>query len=224
MSLILQTVFSPEDLARVRAELEACAWSPGKATAGATARALKENLQAGGEDPRVAALGRFVHEALQRHPLFEIAARPARFSRVLFSRYEPGMSYGAHTDDALMGQGDARLRTDLAFTLFLTESSAYEGGALVVQSALGEQDIRLEAGDAILYPAGSIHQVAPVTRGVRLAAVGWIQSLVPDVARRETLFDLSVLRADLSQGGAGRDVLVRLDKSISNLLRIWAQL
>ncbi|MEQ1617022.1 MAG: Fe2+-dependent dioxygenase [Terricaulis sp.] len=224
MSLILQSVFNAEDVARVRAELQACAWSPGKATAGATARAQKHNLQASGEDSRVLALGHFVKEALQRHPLFEIAARPARFSRILFSRYEPGMTYGAHTDDALMGQGDGRLRTDLAFTLFLTESSDYEGGALIVQGALGEQEIGLEAGDAILYPAGSIHSVAPVIRGVRLAAVGWIQSLVPDAAQREILFDLSVLRAGLSQGGAERDELLQLDKSISSLLRMWAQL
>jgi PKHD-type hydroxylase len=223
MSLILQSVLNQEDLARVLGELDALAWSPGKATAGAAARALKANLQAPGADPRTQALERFVQEALARHPLFEMAARPARFSRILFSRYEPGMAYGAHTDDALMGQGSARLRTDLAFTLFLADSSAYDGGALALQSALGEHEIKLQAGDAIVYPAGSIHSVAPVTRGARLAAVGWIQSLIPDAGRREIVFDLSLLRAGLSESGAARDALVQLDKSISNLLRMWAQ-
>src|SRR5262249_4486752 len=151
-------------------------WASGKRTAGAAARGVKENLQADGANPRVRALARFVVEALERHPLFSIAARPARLTPVMFSRYEPGMTYGAHTDDALMGAGEGRLRTDLAFTLFLAERSSYEGGALVVESALGEQEVALEAGDAVLYPAGSIHRVAPVTSGARLAAVGWVQS------------------------------------------------
>lgn len=223
MSLILQEVLATEDLARVRDELGDLVWTSGKRTAGATARGVKENLQADGANPQVKELERFVADALRRHPLFEIAARPARISRLLFSRYEPGMTYGAHTDDALMGGGEDKLRTDLAFTIFLADRESYDGGELVVESALGEQAIGLNAGDAILYPAGSIHRVAPVTRGVRLAAVGWIQSFVADVTERETLFDLSVTRARLAQAGVAREELLRLDKSISNLLRMWAR-
>jgi PKHD-type hydroxylase len=223
MSLILQEVLAAEDLERVRTELLALVWSSGKRTAGSAARGVKENLQADGADPRVKELERFVVDALRRHPLFEIAARPQRLSRLLFSRYEPGMTYGAHTDDALMGAGDDKLRTDLAFTLFLADRESYAGGELVVETALGEQSIGLDAGDAILYPAGSIHHVAPVTRGARLAAVGWIQSYVADAAQRETLFDLSVVRGRLAQAGVARDELLRLDKSISNLLRMWAR-
>mgnify|MGYP003596226833 CR=1 FL=1 len=223
MSLVLQQVLSAEDLDRVRAELAALTWSSGKRTAGSAAKAVKENLQADGSDPRVKELERFIVEALRRHPLFEIAARPARLSRLLFSRYEPGMTYGAHTDDALMGKGEDKLRTDLAFTIFLADRSAYEGGDLVVESALGEQGVKLEAGDAFVYPAGSIHHVAPVTNGVRLAAVGWIQSFIPDPAQRETLFDLSVARTRLAGAGAAREELLRLDKSIANLLRMWAR-
>ena len=223
MSVVLQEVLPREDRARVREELAQVAWTTGKRTAGAAARDVKENLQADSADPRVQALERFVVDALRRHPLFEIAARPARLSRLLFSRYEPGMTYGAHTDDAMMGASDDKLRTDLAFTLFLAERDSYDGGALVVQSALGDQEIALDAGDAILYPAGSIHFVAPVTRGVRLAAVGWIESFVPDAPQREILFDLSVTRARLAQAGAAREDLLPLDKSISNLLRMWAR-
>lgn len=223
MSLILQEVLAAEDVGTVRAELANVAWNSGKRTAGATARGVKENLQADGADRRTQKLEQFVIDALRRHPLFEIAARPARISRLLFSKYEPGMTYGAHTDDALMGRGDDKLRTDLAFTIFLAERESYDGGALVVTSALGDQEIVLNAGDAILYPAGSIHYVAPVTRGARLAAVGWVQSFVPDAAQRETLFDLSVARGRLSEAGAPRDELLRLDKSISNLLRMWAR-
>ncbi len=223
MSVILQGVLASEDLHRIRHELQAIAWNSGKRTAGATARAVKENLQADGADPRTQALERFVVEALRRHPLFDIAARPARISRLLFSKYEPGMTYGAHTDDALMGPADDKLRTDLAFTIFLAARESYEGGALVVQSALGDQEVALDAGDAILYPAGSIHYVAPVTRGVRLAAVGWLESFVADAGQRETLFDLSVTRARLAEAGVAREELLRLDKSISNLLRMWAR-
>jgi PKHD-type hydroxylase len=223
MSVILQQVLAGEDLDRVRRDLAALGWASGKRTAGAAAREVKENLQADGTDPRVQALERFVVEALRRHPLFEIAARPSRLTRLMFSRYEPGMTYGAHTDDALMGAGDDKLRTDLAFTIFLADRESYEGGALVVDSALGEQEIKLDSGDAILYPAGSIHYVAPVTQGARLGAVGWVQSYIADAAQRELLFDLSVTRSRLAQAGVTREDLLPLDKSISNLLRMWAR-
>ena len=133
MSVILQGVLEPEDIARARGELDMLAWKPGKRTAGPVARAVKENLQADGDDPRTQALERFVTDALARHPLFEIAARPARLSRLMFSRYELGMAYGAHTDDALMSLGETKLRTDLAFTLFLSDRATYDGGALVVE-------------------------------------------------------------------------------------------
>lgn len=223
MSIILERVLEPEDVERVRTGLADLPWAPGKRTAGAVARSVKENLQADGGDARTQALERFVAEALARHPMFEIAARPARVSRLLFSRYEPGMTYGLHTDDALMGAGGDKLRSDLALTLFLADADAYDGGELVVQSALGDQRIKLAAGDAILYPAGSLHMVAPVTRGARLACVGWVQSYVADVAQREVLFDLAMLRARMSDAGLARDEVLRLDKSISNLLRMWAR-
>ena len=221
MSLILQAVLEREDLTRIGRELEALAWKPGKRTAGASARGVKENFQADGEDPRVQALNRFVTDAIKRHPMFDLAARPARVSRPIFSRYEPGMAYGAHTDDALMDE--ARLRTDLAFTLFLSDRASYDGGALCIESALGEQEIALDAGDAILYPAGSIHRVTPVTRGTRLAAVGWVQSLIADANQRELLFDLATARARLVKAGIAREELLALDKAMSNLLRMWAR-
>jgi PKHD-type hydroxylase len=223
MSLVLQEVLAPEDLDRVRRELGELVWSSGKRTAGAAARDVKENLQADGSDPKVQALERFVADALKRHPLFDIAARPARVTRLMFSRYEPGMTYGAHTDDALMGPGEDKLRTDLAFTIFLADRNTYEGGALVIGSPLGEQEIALDAGDAILYPAGSIHYVAPVTSGARLAAVGWVQSFIADAGQRELLFDLSVTRSRLAGAGVAREELLNLDKAISNLLRMWAR-
>jgi len=218
--LVLQNVLAAEDVSRLRAGLEGASWIDGRATAGAAARAVKNNLQAPGADGAIQALEAFAEEALRRHPMFAIAARPRRLSRLLFSRYEPGMTYGRHTDDALMGDA---LRTDLAFTLFLSPTADYDGGELTIDSALGEQAIKLEPGDAILYPAGTIHFVAPVTRGVRLACVGWVQSVIADAGQREILFDLSIARTRIAQAGAPGEEVLRLDKSISNLLRMWAQ-
>ncbi len=222
MMLILEGVLAPEAVARVRAGLEAASWADGRATAGPAARAVKNNLQARGADTAIGALADFVEEALRRHPVFALAARPRRLTRLMFSRYEPGMTYGAHTDDALMGGADP-VRTDLAFTIFLAEPETYEGGALAIDSALGEQEVKLNAGDAILYPAGSIHRVTPVSSGVRLACVGWVQSFIADAARREILFDLAQARARLEGAGAARGDLLVLDKAISNLLRMWAR-
>lgn len=223
MTVVLQAVLSPDDLERVRTELAQVKFVSGKRTAGATARDVKDNLQADGSDPRVRALDTFVADALRRHPLFEVAARPAFISPLMFSRYEEGMTYGSHTDDAMMGPAGARLRTDLAFTLFLEDPSAYQGGALVIESALGEQEIKLKAGDAFLYPAGTIHRVAPVTKGVRVAAVGWVESYIADASARDILLDLAAVRNRLSKSGVPKVELLRLDKAISNLLRMWAR-
>ena len=220
MMILLEGVLAAEDVARVARGLDAGPWVDGKATAGADARTVKRNRQAAGDDPEVAALGAFVTAALRRHPLFDLAARPKRISRLLFSRYEDGETYGAHTDDALMG--DPPLRSDIAFTLFLADPATYEGGALTVTTALGDQAIKLAAGDAVLYPAGTVHRVAPVTSGVRLACVGWVQSLVRDPARREVLFDLATARSHCATANAPREALLLLDKTQSNLLRMWA--
>lgn len=218
MLIVLSGVLAREDLAQVRAQLAEAGWVDGRATAGPAARAVKNNLQA----PGLGALSTFVEEALRRHPLFEIAARVNKVSRIMFSKYEPGMEYGPHTDDAMMGRDGERLRADLAFTVFLEETEAYDGGALTIETASGEQAIKLAAGDAVLYPAGTIHWVSPVTRGARLAAVGWAQSLVRDAGQREVLFDLSVARQRLGAGAKREDTLL-LDKTISNLLRMWGE-
>jgi PKHD-type hydroxylase len=217
--VVLDAVLSPEDVSSLRARLEEAVWADGRETAGAAARAVKANLQAKGET--AAALQGFVTRALMRHPVFVSAARPKRTSPVLFSRYQPGMAYGRHTDDTVMGTGEHRLRTDLAFTLFLCDPDSYEGGALCVETPAGVQEVKLSAGQAVLYGAGSVHQVAPVKAGERLAAVGWVESLVPGPAEREVLFQLDQARAALT--GAAPEGLLRLDQAASNLLRLWAR-
>lgn len=218
--ITLADVLSPDDVRRVRDGLSGAPFRHGKATAGPAARKVKDNSQARGDDPKVAALGRFVREALQRHPAFTGYVRPARWSAVMFSRYAPGQSYGLHTDDATMrGEDGGALRTDLSFTLYLSDPETYEGGALLLDGLDGEREFRPGAGSAVVYPTGQLHRVTQVTRGERLAAVGWVQSLVRRPDQRELLFDLERVRAATPDGE--RRLLI--DKSIGNLLRMWAE-
>ncbi len=216
--LTLAQVLTPEDVARVREGLAAVPFQDGKATAGPIARKVKHNQQAVGADPGAEPLRRFVREALMRHPVFAAYARPAAWSRIMFSRYQPGDAYGVHTDDAFMAAEDGgRLRTDMSFTLFLSDPDTYEGGALLLDGLDGEREHRPRAGDAVLYATGQLHQVTPVTRGERLAAVGWIESLVRRDDQRELLFDLERVRSATPAG----DTRLLLDKSIGLLLRQW---
>lgn len=219
--LTIADVLGKADLARVRDGLVSAPFADGRKTAGPAARKVKANEQAQGSHPEVEALGRFVREALERSPVFMAYARPARWSRTMFSRYRPGHAYGLHTDDATMeaAQG-GRLRTDLSFTLFLSDPDAYEGGALLIDGLDGEREFRPAAGSAVLYPTGQLHRVTPVTAGERLAAVGWIQSLVARADERELIFDLQRVRWSAAEGEAR----LLLDKSIGNLLRMWGRL
>lgn len=216
--LILANVLTDEDVARVREGLAKAPFQDGKATAGPVARKVKRNLQAVGSDPAVEPLRRFVREALKRHPVFTTYARPAVWSRIMFSKYGPGDAYGLHTDDAFMSaDGGGRLRTDLSFTLFLSDPATYEGGALLLEGLDGEREHRLRPGDAVLYRTGHLHRVTPVTRGERLAAVGWVQSEIRRDDQREILFDLECVRA----GMPANEKRVLLDKAIGALVRDW---
>ncbi len=218
--IVLADVLSPEDVERVREGLAKAPFRDGKATAGAQARKVKDNEQARGDDAGVQALARFVREALERHPVFHPLIRPARWSNLMFSRYAGGQQYGLHTDDAGMrGEDGERLRTDLSFTLFLSDLETYDGGALLIDGLDGEREHRPAAGSAVIYQTGQLHRVTPVTRGERLACVGWIQSLVRRADQRELLFDLERVRWTLPDG-EGR---LLLDKSVGNLLRMWAE-
>lgn len=211
--LLIEQALDADDRAALCAELDLAVWKPGKRTARGAARRVKANEQASGVD---GAAG-FVRAALERHALVQSYARPARFGPVLFARYGVGMSYGDHIDEPLMGQGEGRIRTDLSFTLFLAEPESYQGGELMIELSGGVQAVKLQAGDAVLYPSGAIHRVAPVTAGERRVAVGWIQSLIPDAAARETLFDLARARAAPDAAG------LLLAKVEADLMRRWAR-
>ncbi|WP_300578922.1 Fe2+-dependent dioxygenase [Phenylobacterium sp.] len=218
--IVLTDVLDPQQVVEVRKALEAAPFRDGRATAGAAAEAVKTNTQARGDDPGVAALARRVRLALESHPTMRALARPVRWSNLIFSRYGPGQQYGLHVDNA--GMYDARgapLRTDFSFTLFLSAPEAYAGGDLVVQDLSGERTFRPAAGAAVLYPTGALHRVAPISRGERLACVGWVQSQIRRADQRELLYDLERARADLPPG----ETSLLLDKSIGGLLRMWGE-
>jgi len=218
MQIVIGAVLPADEVALLRETLAQARFEDGRATAGFAARLVKNNEQATA-DGRIETIRKLVEERILRNDVFEMAVRPKTLTAVMFSRYERGMQYGSHVDDALM-QGT---RTDVSFTLFLSEPASYDGGELVIESASGEDAIKLGAGSLVAYPSTTLHHVAPVTRGVRLAAVGWARSYVRDAAQREMLFDLDTARRALfaREGKSAEYDLVA--KSLANLMRMWVE-
>ena len=224
MILVINALDDAAHLAALQERIGLLEWRDGRETAGAVAREVKRNLQAAMDS----APGRALHDELSRliedNAVIKAAAQPRRFSPLLISKTGVDGRYGAHVDNALMGKGAQRLRTDLSFTMFLTPPGEYEGGELVIHAAGMTQELKGEAGYLVLYPSGSIHEVKPVTRGERIVSVGWIESLVADAGQREMLFDLENLRTALRQKLPAQSAeLLTLDKTIANLLRMWAR-
>ncbi|HET7539531.1 MAG TPA: Fe2+-dependent dioxygenase [Polyangiaceae bacterium] len=209
---IIRKLLAPELLAQINARLATGKWVDGLATAGQAAARVKRNLQLE-PGPDAQELGELVKKALLANDKFPPLALPRRLTPILFSRYENGMEYGAHTDDAVRSRDG--IRTDLAATLFLSEPDSYDGGELVVNN----NAIKPAAGDLVLYPATTVHRVAPVTRGVRLAAVLWIQSLVRNQEQRDLLLALHGVIARLGD----HPVTVSVEAVQQNLLRMWAE-
>lgn len=223
MIVCIANVLAPEDVERVRERLAALPFRDGRATAGWHARTVKRNEQADGSDEGVRALRGEVDRAIEQSALFQMAARPRRRLPVRFSRYSDAMEYGNHVDDAIMDGPDGPVRTDVSFTLFLSEPDSYDGGELVTETTAGEQSYKLPAGSMVVYPSSTLHRVAPVTRGERLAAIGWAQSQVRDAARREVLFDLDTARRRMFEREGKSDDFDAVSKSLANLLRMWAE-
>lgn len=218
MLIHLQKVCPPEQVDHLRDLIGQGGFVDGGTTAGQVARAVKANeqLEAGA---RVDTVRSEVRKALMAHAGFVSFARPKTLSRILVSRYRDGMAYGPHIDDALMGGR----RADLSFTLFLSDPDSYDGGELVMDGPDGETEIKLAAGDAVVYATSAIHHVAPVTRGERVAVVGWVRSLVRRPDQREILFDLDQVSAALfARDGKTRELDLVL-KTKANLLRQWAE-
>lgn len=219
MLLCIGPVLDKDALEVARTTLLGGRFVDGRATAGWHARTTKANLQADPTDDRLAALRRSLTDAILANELFQMAVRPRRLSPLILSRYERGMRYGAHVDDAMMGD----LRADVSFTLFLSDPAGYAGGELVIDGPGGTQEFKLPPGSLVTYPSTTLHHVAEVTSGARYAAVGWAQSLIRDAARRELLFELDSARRALFRQGGKTAEFDLVTKSFSNLLRMWAE-
>ena len=218
MLITIADVLSRSDLDEVRAMLGAMRFEDGRATAGWSAKLVKENEQAR-EGAALDILRERVTSAVQGNEVFSLAVRPKALTPLIFSRYGAGQHYGSHVDNPLMNG----VRTDVSFTLFLADPDSYDGGELVMESASGEEEVKLPAGHLVAYPSTTLHRVAPVTRGERLVAVGWAQSYVRDSAKRELLFDLETARRNLFGQSGKTPEFDLLAKSSANLFRMWAE-
>src|SRR5215471_669847 len=192
MQIVIGNALSAEEIKLVRAVLKRARFVDGRATAGFAARMVKNNRQAEGARS-LDTIRKLVAERVLGNEVFRLAVRPKSLSPLLFSRYQKGMRYGSHFDDALMDG----MRTDVSFTLFLSEPKSYDGGELAIEGVSGEETFKLDAGALVAYSATSLHHISEVTRGARLAAVGWVRSFVRDPARRELLFDLDTARRQM---------------------------
>jgi PKHD-type hydroxylase len=226
MMLHIPAILTPEEVAECREALQAAPWVDGRGTAGHLSAEVKRNLQLHWQDPVAIRLGQLISARLERHPMFLSAALPHAILPPLFNRYEGGGHYGLHIDGAIrpVDGTTRRIRSDLSMTLMLSDPADYDGGELEVVDLVGGRSIKLPAGDAILYPASSLHQVTPVTRGARLAAFTWIQSMVRDEGARGLLFELDTAIQRLPPGEDTAASRLQLTNVYHNLLRRWADL
>ena len=224
MMVHIPHVLTAEQLASCREVLAQADWEDGRGTAGHQSAQVKENLQLPESSTAARELGELVLRALERSPLFISAVLPQRVFPPLFNRYEGGMNFGSHVDNAIrpITGTPMRIRTDVSATLFLSSPESYEGGELVVEDTYGSHSVKLPAGDLIIYPASSLHHVTPVTRGTRLACFFWVQSMVREVSQRALLFDLDTAIMQLNQEVPKSASLVMLTGVYHNLLRQWA--
>lgn len=223
----IPSVLSAEQVALCRDALDQADWIDGNATSGAQSARAKRNQQLAEDAPVARALGGAIQDALAVNPLFFSAALPLKVFPPLFNRYSGGDNFGAHIDNAIrqLKGSDFRVRTDLSATLFLADPASYEGGELVVDDTYGQKMVKLAAGDMILYPASSLHRVLPVTKGTRLAAFFWIQSMVRDDGARRILFNLDQAIQQLNVVGdmsSASVPTVQLTGVYHNLLRRWS--
>jgi len=225
MLLKLTQVLSPQALQQARQLLGGAPWQDGRATAGTQAAQVKNNEQLAPGSEQLRSLQALVLQALEAHSMFFSAALPKRVLPPLFNRYSGSSnSYGNHVDQAVRyapGSGQ-RVRTDISCTLFLTDPASYDGGELVVQDTYGEQRVKLNAGDMVLYPGTSVHRVEPVTRGERLASFFWIESMVRADDQRRLLYELDMSLMRLRSEHGESEATVQLTGTYHNLLRMWA--
>ncbi len=223
MLLTIPDILSVEQLSTARHILDKAEWVDGKVTAGFQSARAKDNMQLPESHPAARELGGMILGALAANPLFIAAALPQRIFPPLFNRYSGGQSFGTHVDNAIrqVAGTPQRIRTDISATLFLVEPGEYDGGELCVEDTYGMKKVKLPAGHMVLYPATSLHQVRPVTRGARVGSFFWIQSMVRDDAKRSLLFDLDLGIQQLNR--ENNPLAVQFTGVYHNLLRQWAE-
>jgi PKHD-type hydroxylase len=225
MLVRIPAVLTPEQVAHFRQRMDAARWVDGNATSGHQSAQAKFNEQLPEDSPEAKELGELILQALGRNPYFFSAALPKQVFPPLFNRYGAGMTFGSHVDSAVRSHPTKpiRIRTDLSATLFLANPEDYDGGELLIEDMHGAQQIKLPAGHMVLYPATSVHRVAPITRGQRVGSFFWIQSMVRDDAQRALLFDLDMAIIRLTDEAPKSPALVSLTGTYHNLLRMWAE-
>ncbi|MCB1874987.1 MAG: Fe2+-dependent dioxygenase [Chromatiales bacterium] len=223
MLLEIHGVLNAQELARVHELLDGAAFVNGVLSAGKAARRVKQNLELDRDSAVLNDLNQIVMNRLLQRGEYQKAALPFRVATPFYARYVPGMTYGDHVDDPVMGPVGGQYRCDVATTVFLNGPDDYEGGELVVRTPYGEHRVKLAAGDAVVYPASSLHQVAPVSRGQRIVAVTWAQSMVRDPARRELLFELDLARESLLDKQPDDADTARINHVYNNLVRMWSE-
>ena len=199
-------------------------YSDGSSSAGMAARRVKHNEELALSQAHMSDLNNLVMNSLVNHPVYRSAALPLRIAAPYYAHYTKGMSYGEHVDDPIMGQGSELYRSDISITIFLNSPDDYDGGELVIQTSFGEQQIKLPAGDAVLYPSSSTHRVAAVSRGERLVAVSWVQSLVQEPERRALLHDMNQARETLLRDKPDAEETRQVNQSYVNLVRMWSDI
>jgi PKHD-type hydroxylase len=222
MLIEVEDLLQPAQLQKIDQILSDAEFVDGKLTAGMAAEKVKNNLELKGNPKQMTLLIRILTSAMAQNATFRSAVLPYRMADPIVARYQPGMTYGDHVDDPIMGMSGQRFRTDVSMTLFLREPETYEGGELVVRTTFGEKRIKLKAGNAVIYPSSSLHHVAEVTHGERLVALFWIQSYVRDPGRRELLYELDQAREHLLINSPTEPTTGLVDKSYANLLRMWS--
>ena len=225
MLLQVPDILPPAPVAHARRLLDAADWVDGRVTAGHQSAQAKDNVQIPEGHPAAREVGEMILKALQQSPLFVTAALPVHVFPPLFNRYSGGQSFGSHVDNAIRTiPGTAhRIRTDLSCTLFFSQPGEYDGGELMIEDTYGVHSVKLDAGSMVLYPSTSLHHVRPVTRGARVSAFFWLQSMVRDDGERTLLFDLDDAIRNLNQSVTPHPAAVQLTGVYHNLLRKWAE-
>jgi len=220
MLLEIPNVLSTQEINAVNQALNNAPFIDGKLSAGSAAQRVKNNEEVDVRSQDVQQLNNLVMTRLVEHPVYRAAAMPMKVAAPYYARYATGMSYGDHVDDPIM-HADTPYRSDISITIFLNDKTEYEGGELVINTQYGEHAVKLNAGDAVMYPSSSVHHVNEVTSGTRLVAVTWLQSLVREPAKRELLYDMYQVKEQLLQSAPDDENTKRLDRSYVNLVRMW---